>query len=147
MPASIPLYYVMDAIEGTNADVIYTDEATFRKHPKDAYLPHFKQDFSPDTLRAHNYICHLTVFSRKLAEKVGAFRPAYDDSQDFDMVLRLTEKAKKIVHIPRVLYYWRNRQASVASDVAAKPYVINAAKAALEAHLQRWGLRGGSWTQ
>jgi GT2 family glycosyltransferase len=136
------LYYVMEAIEQTQADFIYTDEATFRKHPKDAYLPHFKQDFSPDTLRAHNYICHLTVFSRELAEEVGGFRKEYDGSQDYDMVLRLTEKAKKIVHIPRILYYWRNHQASVASDVAAKPYVINAAKAAIDGHLQRIGLSG-----
>ncbi len=136
------LYYVMEAIERTGADFIYTDEATFKKHPKDAYLPHFKQDFSPDTLRAHNYICHLTVFSRELAEKVGCFRTAYDGSQDFDMVLRLTEKAKKIVHIPRILYYWRNHQASVAFDVAAKPYVVSAAKAAIEDHLGRMGMQG-----
>ncbi len=136
------LYHVLKTIENTGADLIYTDEATFRKHPKDAYLPHFKQDFSPDTLRAHNYICHLTVFSRELMEKAGGFRPAYDGSQDYDMVLRLTEKAQKIVHIPRILYYWRNHQASVAWDVKAKPYVISAAKAALEAHLQRQGLQG-----
>jgi glycosyltransferase involved in cell wall biosynthesis len=97
------LFYVMQAIEETKADFIYTDEATFRNHPKDAYLPHFKQDFSPDTLRAHNYICHLTVFSRELTEKAGGFRKEYDGSQDYDMVLRLTEKAEKIVHIPRIL--------------------------------------------
>ncbi len=136
------LYFVMEAIEQTGADLIYSDEATFRNHPKDAYLPHFKQDFSPDTLRAHNYICHLTVFSRELADKAGGFRKVYDGSQDYDMVLRLTEKAKKIVHIPRILYYWRNHQASVASNVAAKPYVVNAAKAAIDGHLQRIGLYG-----
>lgn len=136
------LYHVMEAIEQSKADFIYTDEATFRKHPKDAYLTHFKQDFSPDTLRAHNYICHLTVFSRELAQSAGGFRKEYDGSQDYDMVLRLTEKAKKIVHIPRILYYWRNHQASVASDVSAKPYVVNAAKAAIEGHLQRIGLCG-----
>lgn len=136
------LYHVMEAIEETKADFIYTDEATFKKHPKDAYLPHFKQNFSPDTLRAHNYICHLTVFSRELAQKAGGFRKEFDGSQDYDMVLRLTEKAEKIVHIPRILYYWRNHQASVASSVAAKPYVVNAAKAAIDGHLQRTGLFG-----
>ena len=136
------LHDVMDVIEQTGADFVYTDEATFRKHPRDAYLPHFKQDFSPDTLRAHNYICHLTVFSRKLAEKAGGFRAAYDGSQDYDMVLRLTEKATKIVHIPRILYYWRNHHTSVASAISAKPYAINAAKAAIESHLNRLGLKG-----
>ena len=136
------LYYVMDAIEQKNADLIYTDEATFRIHPKDAYLPHFKQDFSPDTLRAHNYICHLTVFSRGLMEKAGRFRKEYDGSQDYDMLLRLAEKAERIVHIPRILYYWRNHQASVASNVSAKPYVVNAAREAIGSHLQRIGLSG-----
>ena len=136
------VYAVMDAIEQANADLIYTDEATFRKHPRDAYLPHFKQDFSPDTLRAHNYICHITAFSRDLLDKAGAFRSEYDGSQDYDLLLRLSEKAQKIVHIPRILYYWRNHKASVASDVSAKPYVIQAAKAAIADHLKRVGLDG-----
>ncbi len=136
------VYEVMSVIDETGADLIYTDEATFRKHPRDAYLPHFKQDFSPDTLRAHNYICHITAFSRELLGEAGAFRNAFDGSQDFDLVLRLSEKAKKIVHIPRILYYWRNHQASVASDVSAKPYVVEAAKAAIRDHLQRVGLEG-----
>ena len=136
------VYGVMDAIESKNADLIYTDEATFKKHPRDAYLPHFKQDFSPDTLRAHNYICHITAFSRELLNKAGAFRSAFDGSQDYDLVLRLSEKAQKIVHIPRILYYWRNHQASVASSVSAKPYVVDAAKGAIADHLHRTGLDG-----
>jgi GT2 family glycosyltransferase len=136
------LYHVMEAIEKTGADFLYTDEATFHKHPKDAYLPHFKQDFSPDTLRAHNYICHLTVFHRSLLEKVGVLRAEFDGSQDYDLILRLTEKAEKIVHIPRILYYWRSHRASVASDVSAKPYVVKAAMAALREHLQRIGMQG-----
>ncbi len=136
------VYEVMDAIARTGADLIYTDEATFRKHPRDAYLPHFKQDFSPDTLRAHNYICHITAFSRELFNKAGTFRSSFDGSQDYDLVLRLSEKAQRIVHIPRILYYWRNHQASVASDVSAKPYVVKAAKAAIADHLQRVGLDG-----
>ena len=136
------LYEVMRAICEQNADFIYTDENTFHKAPKDAYCPHFKPDYSPDTLRGYNYICHFSVFARSLLEKVGTFRPECDGSQDYDMILRLTEKAKNVVHIPKILYYWRAHNASVASDVGAKPYVIKAAHKALQDHLEREGLKG-----
>ena len=136
------LYEDMLAICGQGADFIYTDENTFHDTPRDAYCPHFKPDFAPDTLRANNYICHFTVFARALLDKAGKFRPECDGSQDFDMVLRLTEQARKIVHIPKILYYWRAHKASVASDVGAKPYVIEAAHRAVSDHLKRIGLPG-----
>lgn len=137
------LFEVVRAICDKNADMVYTDENTFSKTPEDAYCPHFKPDYSPDTLRSYNYICHLTVFSRKLLEKVGGgFRKEFDGSQDYDMILRLTEKAENIVHIPEILYYWRAHGQSVASDISAKPYTIVAAKKALTEHLDRVGLAG-----
>ena len=136
------LFEVMGAICNQGADFIYTDENTFHQTPADAYCPHFKPDYAPDTLRANNYICHLTTFRAALLEKVGLFRPECDGSQDFDMVLRLTEQAKKIVHIPKILYYWRSHPNSVASGIGAKPYVIAAAKKAIADHLDRVGLKG-----
>lgn len=136
------LFEVMKAICRHDADFIYTDEATFSKKPSDAYCPNFKPDFSPDTLRSYNYICHLTVFSRELLEKVGKFRSEFDGSQDYDMILRLTEKAKCIVHIPQILYFWRGHAGSVASDIGAKPYVLEAAHRALQEHLKRCGMEG-----
>ncbi len=136
------LHEVMRAICEENADFIYTDENTFHNSPNDAFCPHFKPDFAPDTLRANNYICHFTVFKKSLLEKTGVFRSECDGSQDFDMVLRLTEQAKKIVHIPKILYYWRAHKNSVADSVGAKPYVISAAHRALEDHLKRVGLKG-----
>ena len=136
------LYEVMRAICEHGADFIYTDENTFSEEPHDAYNPHFKPDFSPDTLRSYNYICHLSVFSRELLDSVGYFRSEYDGSQDYDLILRLTEKAKKIFHIRKILYYWRAHKNSVAQDVGAKPYTITAAKKALAAHLERCGLKG-----
>jgi GT2 family glycosyltransferase len=136
------LYEVMRAICDQGADFIYTDENTFHLTPADAYCPHFKPDYAPDTLRANNYICHLTTFQASLLETVGEFRPECDGSQDFDMVLRLTEQAKKIVHIPKILYYWRSHPNSVASGIGAKPYVIAAAKKAIADHLDRVGLKG-----
>lgn len=136
------LFEDMIAICEQDADFLYTDENTFQDTPKDAYFPHLKPDFAPDNLRANNYICHFTVFSRELQQKVGYFRPECDGSQDFDMVLRLTEQAKHIVHIPKILYYWRAHKGSVASDVSAKPYVIDAAHKAISDHLARVGLEG-----
>lgn len=136
------LYEVMRAICEHGADFIYTDENTFSEEPRDAYNPHFKPDFSPDTLRSYNYICHLSVFSRELLDSVGYFRSEYDGSQDYDLILRLTEKAKKVFHIRKILYYWRAHKNSVAQDVSAKPYTVTAAKKALAAHLERCGLKG-----
>lgn len=136
------LYEVMRAICEHGADFIYTDENTFSEEPRDAYNPHFKPDFSPDTLRSYNYICHLSVFSRELLDSVGHFRSEYDGSQDYDLILRLAEKAKKVFHIRKILYYWRAHKNSVAQDVAAKPYTVTAAKKALAAHLERCGLKG-----
>ncbi len=136
------LYEVMRAICEHGADFIYTDENTFSEEPRDAYNPHFKPDFSPDTLRSYNYICHLSVFSRELLDSVGYFRSEYDGSQDYDLILRLTEKAKKVFHIRKILYYWRAHKNSVVQDVGAKPYTVTAAKKALAAHLERCGLKG-----
>lgn len=136
------LFEVMKVICDKGADFIYTDENTFSKTPKDAYCPNFKPDFAPDTLRSLNYICHFTVFDRNLLKQTGLYRKDFDGSQDYDMVLRLTEKAEHIVHIPKILYYWRAHSASVASDASAKPYVVDTAKKALTEHLNRVGLEG-----
>lgn len=136
------LFENMKAICEKDADFIYTDENTFHETPADAFCPHFKPDFAPDTLRANNYICHLTTFKKSLLNEAGLFRKECDGSQDFDMVLRLTEKAKCIVHIPKILYYWRAHKNSVAEDVSAKPYVIDAAHKAISDHLERVGLKG-----
>lgn len=136
------LFEMMRTIQKTGADFLYTDENTFHNTPNDAFCPHYKPDYAPDTLRTNNYICHFTVFSKALLKEVGGFRSQFDGSQDYDMVLRLTEKAKKIVHIPEILYYWRAHKNSVAQEVSAKPYVIEAAQGAIREHLARVGLEG-----
>ena len=136
------LYETMKAICEQNADFVYTDETTFHKTPDNVFNPHFKPDYAPDTLRANNYICHFSSFKASLLQEVGKFRPECDGSQDFDMVLRLTEKAEKVVHIPKILYFWRSHPKSVASGIGAKPYVVAAAKKAVADHLERVGLKG-----
>ncbi len=136
------LHDAMKAICEQEADFLYTDEVTFHETPADAFLPHFKPDFAPDTLRGNNYICHMTCFKKSLLEKAGLFRDECNGSQDYDLILRLTEQAKHIVHIPRILYYWRAHAGSVAETVDAKPYALEAAHRALADHLERIGLKG-----
>ncbi len=134
------LFEVAKVINEKGADFIYTDEAKFTKNEKkDAYAFFFKPDFSSDMLRSINYICHFTVFSRELHELVGPFRPEFDGSQDYDMILRLTENAKAPAHIPKILYFWRCHSASVASNIEAKPYAITAAKKAILEQVSRMG--------
>lgn len=136
------LWECMYAIEQNNADFIYTDEIQFSQTPEKAFFPNYKPDYSPDTLRSYNYICHFTVFSRHLYQKTGEFLSSYNGSQDYDMILRLTEQATCIEHIPKVLYFWRVHAKSVAQDISAKPYVIESAHNALSAHLRRLQLNG-----
>lgn len=126
------LFENMKMICEKDADYIYTDEVTFTGDSIDNMATmHFKPDFSPDNLLANNYICHFSVFDRRLLEQTELFRSAYDGSQDHDMILRLTKKAKKVCHIPKVLYYWRSHAGSVADNIDAKTYAIDAAKRAV----------------
>lgn len=138
------LFEVMRAICDEDADFIYTDELTFvGNNTKNISVHNFKPDYSPDTLRSYNYICHFSVFSRELMEKAGGgFRKEYDGSQDYDLILRLTEKASHISHIRKALYFWRSHAESTASSISAKPYIIESAHKALAAHLERVGLSG-----
>lgn len=123
-------------IEETAADVLYSDEDHITVDG--AHInPLYKPDWSPDLLYSQNYICHLLVFKRELFEKVGGFRPDFDGSQDYDLVLRLSEKTDRICHIPRVLYSWRESETSTAANTQAKPYAHLAGKRALDEHLKR----------
>lgn len=136
------LFAYMQAICEKDADYIYCDEATFKGNSINHMITlHFKPDFAPDNLLANNYICHFSVFSRELLESGELFRSQFDGSQDHDMILRLTAKAKHIVHIPRILYYWRSHKGSVASSIDAKTYAIDAAKGAVADHLTKLGYR------
>ena len=134
------LYSYVKAINEQGADYLYCDEITFHDGDVNKMLTlHFKPDYAPDNLRANNYICHFSVFARDLLDGTELFRTQFDGSQDHDMILRLTDNAKKIVHVPRVMYYWRSHAGSVASGIEAKPYAINAAKGAVAEHLRKHG--------
>ena len=135
------LWYVARAIAQQGADFVYTDEVTFEGDIDHLTVYHFKPDYMIDNLRSNNYICHLSVFSAKLLAEVGGDeRAEFNGSQDYDLYLRLTEKAHKIVHIPHLLYYWRSSPTSVASNISAKTYCLEAAVKALYAHYERVGI-------
>lgn len=136
------LYEYVKAINEQDADYLYCDETTFKSGDINKMLTmHFKPDYAPDTLRANNYICHFSVFARELLEGTELFRTQFDGSQDHDMILRLTDNAKKVVHVRKLLYYWRSHAGSVASGIGAKPYAIAAAKGAIADHLQKHGMK------
>lgn len=134
------LYEYVKAINEQGADYLYCDETTFKSGDINKMLTmHFKPDYAPDNLRANNYICHFSVFAKELLDGDELFRPKFDGSQDHDMILRLTDNAKKIVHVPRLMYYWRSHAGSVASGIDAKPYAVQAAKGAVAEHLKKHG--------
>ena len=130
------LFEYAKVINEKNADYIYCDEITFEGDSIDHMIVlHFKPDFAIDNLRGNNYICHFSAFSRHLLDETGVFRSQYDGSQDHDMILRLTGKAKLVYHVPKALYYWRSHKASVAQDINAKTYAVDAAKRAVHDHI------------
>ena len=128
--------------ENPDVDFIYSDEDKFNLLDEPYYMPHFKPDYAPDTLRANNYICHYSVFRKTLLDKIGGFNSKYDGAQDFDLILRATENAKKIVHIPKILYHWRVHKDSTSFEAEAKPYAMEAGRRAVQDHLERVGLKG-----
>ena len=133
------LYEVVKAINSSDADFIYTDEDILENGIRKN--PHFKPDFSPDLLTSYNYICHLCVVKRKLLDEVGLLNKEFDGAQDYDFVLRATEKAKNIVHIPKVLYHWRAHETSTSYSSSAKEYVYMAGKRAIEEHFKRINIK------
>lgn len=125
---------------GQPVDVLYTDEDQL--HPGGVYRGAFrKPDFSPERLRGQMYLGHLTVYRRSLLAEIGGFRSGYDGSQDYDLALRATEAAGRVLHLPEVLYHWRIHPASVSQRAGNAP-VFDAAQRALADHLGRIGVAG-----
>ena len=135
------LYEIVKAInENPGAEFLYTDEDKFINiKKKTRYEPNFKPDYSFDTFTSYNYICHFSIFKRELMDKLQGFKEEFNGSQDYDLILRAVENAKKIVHIPKILYHWRVHPASTASNAEAKPYCFEAGKNAVQEHLNRKG--------
>lgn len=134
------LYEYVKVVNEKDADYVYCDEATFKNGDVNQMITmHFKPDYAIDNLRANNYICHFSMFDKKLLEGMELYRTKFDGSQDHDMILRLTDRARNVVHVPKLLYYWRQHAGSVSSGVEAKPYVVESARGAVADHLRRHG--------
>ena len=123
-------------------EIIYTDEDKIDMSSKEHFMPHFKSDFNMDLLRSMNYISHLFFVKKEILKQVGILRKEYDGAQDYDLILRCVEQAKIIYHIPKILYHWRAHQNSTAENPGNKIYAFEAGKRAIEAHLERCGIRG-----
>jgi len=135
------LAHVAEAIDRTpDADYVYTDEDKIDLRGRHS-MPFFKPDWSPERMRTQMYTCHLSVLRRSLVDEVGGFDAEFQGSQDWDLVLKVTERARAIVHVPRVLYHWRILETSAAAAAAAKPWAFEAGRRAVQAHCERIGLR------
>lgn len=129
--------------ENPELDLIYSDEDKIDMDGNRSD-PAFKPDWSPDLLLGTNYISHLGVYRRSILEEIGGFLKGYEGSQDYDLVLRFTEKTTKerIKHIPKVLYYWRMLPTSTAVDQGSKGYAFEAGLRAVQDALVRRGING-----
>lgn len=123
-------------------DCLYSDEDKTDSTGERHFAPHVKEDYNPGLLRTNNYICHLFMVRTKLAREVGGFFAEYDGAQDFDFILRCTERAKKVSHVGRILYHWRTHEGSTSGNPLSKEYAYDAGRRAVEAHLKRLNIPG-----
>jgi len=132
---------VAAAIEASpEADYIYSDEDKIDRAGCPSG-PFFKPGWSPERMRTQMYTCHLSVMRRRLVEEVGGFDPEFEGSQDWDLVLKVTERARQVVHVPEVLYHWRTLETSTAGGgEEAKPWAFEAGTRAVQSHCERIGL-------
>ncbi len=125
------LWLMARGIVEHNPDILYSDEAKLDVTDQ-ICDPHFKPDYSREMILSQNYISHLGVYRRSLVNAVDGFRAGYEGSQDHDLLLRCLKKATSILHIPRILYYWRKVPGSTASRFGEKDYAwdrgVNAIK-------------------
>lgn len=127
--------------EKPDCDFLYSDEDKTDGNGNFSE-PNFKPLWSPDNLLSRNYPGHLGVFKTSLIKEVGGFEKGLEGSQDYDLYLKLTEKAKRIEHLSKILYRWRKHEGSVAMNSGSKPYAYIAAEKALSHALKRRGEEG-----
>lgn len=136
------LFEVVKTINDKNEpDFIYSDEDKIDEK-YERFEPYFKPDFSPETLECNNYITHFVVVKRSLLNEVGLLNSKFNGAQDFDFVLRATEKANQIVHISKILYHWRVHKSSTANVADSKPYAYEAGVEVIKSHLKRTNKKG-----
>jgi len=135
------LHYVVETCQEDSVDVLYSDEDYLDSNGKRSG-PNFKPDWSPELLTACMYFGHMLIANRGLVEEAGWFRSAYDGAQDYDLALRLVERARKIRHVRHVLYHWRQHPQSTSMNLEAKPYAHEAGYRALSDTVVRRQIQG-----
>ncbi len=133
------LYQVAKMIGETGADLLYTDEDLIGADGR-RFSCFYKPGLNRELLLGHNYIVHLLVTRKELFDLVGGFDPVYDGAQDYDLVLKLSERARKTVHIPHILYHWRASETSTSINHGQKSYADEAGRKALVSALERRGI-------
>jgi O-antigen biosynthesis protein len=136
------LEYAQKLNDHPDTDVLYSDEDKLSEDGQERSSPFFKPDWSPDLLRSINYMTHFLAIRKSLVDELGGLRLGFDGSQDYDLVLRATERARRIEHLPRVLYHWRMSSSSTASSESRKTWAAEAGRKALDQHLERTGVKG-----
>ncbi|MDZ5650713.1 glycosyltransferase [Nitrospirillum sp. BR 11828] len=135
------LYELALSIAAHDPDFVYSDEDKLTEDGRFTQ-PFFKPDWSPDTIMSTMYTCHVACVRSSLLRELGGLRPEYDGCQDWDLVLRLAERTRRIQHVPKVLYHWRIIPQSTAADLNAKPYVVSVSERLRADTLARRGLKG-----
>ena len=136
------LYELALCIDQDNPDMIYSDEDKIDEHSRCYSQPHFKPDWSPDSLMSVPCIAHVVCVRKEILNYTGLLRSEVDGCQDWDLTIRIAEYTQNIKHIPKVLYHWRIIPQSIASNMEAKPYVLEASKKTRIDAFQRRGLNG-----
>ncbi len=122
-----------------DVDFVFTDEDHLHPTTGERINPFYKPGFSMERLRQQMYLGHLIVCRRTLAVEVGGFRPGFDGSQDHDLALRAIERARRVLHVPKLLYHWRESPTSTALDSGAKDWAYEAGVRVVASHLERTG--------
>lgn len=134
------LYRVAESVQQDDPDLLYSDEVLVT-HDGGTVLQYVQRPvFSPEYLREHPYIVHLVGFRTALLRELGGLDESLAISQDYDLILRASERARTIVHIPEVLYQWRTHPASAGHSRADE--VMRVSSGVLQRHLDRIGLTG-----
>ncbi len=150
MLAQDALFYMVSELQVDDApDLLYSDEDHIDEGGN-RFSPFFKPDWSPDLILGENYVCHFMVFRKDLAEAAGGFSSEFDLSQDHDILLRMSEKARRIVHIPRMLYHWRTSIQSMKRASTSEDKALASSKAVVQGFLKdrakvEPGLYPGRW--
>ena len=117
--------------QGPEIDIIYSDHDKVESDGR-YHSPEFKPGWSPELLLSFCYTAHLTAVRNRLYHEIAGMRGGFEGSQDHDFWLRASEKARRIEHIPQVLYHRRVPPGLTASDGNATPASFEAGRRAVE---------------